>query len=182
MLNQKASTLSKSLVDDPENYNYANSIWQDKLGNSVSLREAIVKEGKEKVLNKIRTHYVDQAIEASGLNKAISAQMPKPEKADKYESDKDLVTLSRNIGKVIPIEGINYKIVGNSKDKGSLYIQAERETIGDVNKETAKITMPSKDFDKTNEIPLYNYNEKTKKYYLNYGAFRTLTGSKGRKQ
>ena len=189
MLNQKASTLSKSLVDDPENYNYANSIWQDKLGNSVSLREALGERGadnkyknQEAVLNQIRTHYVDQAIEASGLNKAISAQMPKPEKADKYESDKDLVTLSRNIGKVIPIEGINYKIVGNSKDKGSLYIQAERETIGDVNKETGKVTMPSKDFDKTNEIPLYNYNKKTKKYYLNYGAFRTLTGSKGRKQ
>ena len=181
MLNQKASTLSKSLIDDPQNYNYANSIWQDKLGNSVSLKEAIVKEGKQKVLNQIRAHYVDQAIEASGLNRAISAQMPKPEKADKYESDKDLVTLSRNIGKVIPIEGINYKIVGNSKDKGSLHIQAERETM-DVNKETANITMPSKDFDTTNQIPLYIYNEKTKKYSLNYGAFRTLTGSKGRKQ
>ena len=179
MLNQKASTLSKSLVDDPQNYNYANSIWQDKLGNSVSLKEAIVKEGKEKVLNKIRTHYVDQAIEASGLNKAISAQLPKPEKADKYESDKDLVTLSRNIGTEVPIGGINYKIVGDEKNKNSLYIQARR--VASVSKD-GTIEIPSFKYDETNQIPLYNYNEKTKKYSLNYGAFRTLTGSKGRKQ
>ena len=184
-LNQKASTLSKSLIDDPQNYNYANSIWQDKLGNSVSLKEALGERGadnkyknQEAVLNKIRTHYVNQAIEASGLNKAISAQMPKPEKADKYESDKDLVTLSRNIGKVIPIEGINYKIVGNSKNKGSLHIQAERKAKVS---ETGAIDF-SFDYDTTNQIPLYIYNEKTKKYSLNYGAFRTLTGSKGRKQ
>jgi hypothetical protein len=101
-LNQRASALSKSLVDDPQNYNYANSIWQDKLGNSVSLREALGERGadnkyknQEAVLNQIRAHYVDQAIEASGLNKAISAQMPKPEKPEKagrYETDKLLET------------------------------------------------------------------------------------------
>ena len=186
MLNQKASTLSKSLIYDPQNYNYANSIWQDKLGNSVSLREALGDRGadnkyknQEAVLNQIRTHYVDQAIEASGLNKAISAQMPKPEKADKYESDKDLVTLSRNIGTEVPIGGINYKIVGDEKNKNSLYIQAER--VASVKKD-GTIEIPSFKYDEENQIPLYNYNEKTKKYSLNYGAFRTLTGSKGRKQ
>jgi hypothetical protein len=188
-LNQRASALSKSLVDDPQNYNYANSIWQDKLGNSVSLREALGERGadnkyknQEAVLNQIRAHYVDQAIEASGLNKAISAQMPKPEKpkkADKYESDKDLVTLSRNFGKEIPIGGISYKIVGDKGDKSKLFIQAKRTAKVST---TGKIDIASLDYDKENEIPLYNYNEKTKKYSLNYGAFRTLTGSKGIKQ
>ena len=104
--------------------------------------------------------------------------MPKPEKADKYESDKDLVTLSRNIGTGIPIGGVNYKIVGDSKDKDSLYIQAERKAKVSTN---GAIDF-SFDYDTTNQIPLYIYNEKTKKHYLNYGAFITLTGSKGIKQ
>ena len=42
--------------------------------------------------------------------------------------------------------------------------------------------MPSYKYDAKNQIPLYNYNKKTKKYSLNYGAFRTLTGERGRKQ
>ena len=96
-LSQKASTLSKSLINDPQNYNYANSIFQDKLGSSVSLKQALGKKGadnkyenQEAVLNKIRAYYVDQAIEASGLNKAISAQMPKPEKEENYDASSKL--------------------------------------------------------------------------------------------
>lgn len=186
VLNQKASTLSKSLINDPQNYNYANSIFQDKLGSSVSLKEALGKKGadnkyenQETVLNQIREYYVDQAIEASGLNKAVSVQLPKPEKADKYESDKDLVTLSRNIGTEVPVKGVNYKIVGDKENKSKLYIQASRKTTT-LNKEGTII--PSYEYDEINQIPLYIYNEKTKKYSLNYGAFRTLTGSIGRKQ
>ena len=176
MLNQKASTLSKSLVDDPENYNYANSIWQDKLGNSVSLREAIVKEGKEKVLNKIRTHYVDQAIEASGLNKAVSAQMPKPEKADKYESDKDLRTLAKNAeGRELTIKGIKYRI--KTLDKKQYILKADKPS--DKLGENSIIEF---EYNDENKIPLYTVNKKTGKKTLNYEFFRSLTGSIGKKQ
>ncbi len=160
-LNQRASALSKSLVDDPQNYNYANSIWQDKLGNSVSLKEAIVKEGKEKVLNKIRTHYVDQAIEASGLNKAISAQMPKPEKGSYYKTDIQLRALAKNPGKTIAVKGKNYKI-----EKG--FIIPQKLDLSDPD-------APSFVDDNDNKFPLHNVDEKGNKT-LNYGDFRALTG------
>jgi hypothetical protein len=42
--------------------------------------------------------------------------------------------------------------------------------------------MPSYKYDAKNQIPLYNYNKKTKEYSLNYEAFRSLTGDIGRKQ
>jgi hypothetical protein len=160
MLNQKASTLSKSLVDDPQNYNYANSIWQDKLGNSVSLKEAIVKEGKEKVLNRIRTHYVNEAIEASGLNKAISAQMPKPEKGSYYKTDIQLRALAKNPGNTIPVKGKNYKI-----EKG--YIIPQKLDLSSA--------VPAFIDDPDNKFPLYNVDEKGNKT-LNYSDFRALTG------
>jgi hypothetical protein len=184
MLNQKASTLSKSLVDDPENYNYANSIWQDKLGNSVSLREAIVKEGKEKVLNKIRTHYVDQAIEASGLNKAISAQLPKPEKAGVYETDKLLETLAENTKTEIEVKGKKYKIV---KKDGVEYIQRQKKTMTYPQKSVKGVFVDDRDkdgivgfdwdTDDKHLIPLRNKNNK-----LNYKYFRSLTQDIKRKQ
>lgn len=183
------SNLSTSLIKDPSSYTYANSVWQDKLGNSVTLKQALGKrnengdyENQDTVLKQIRNHYVDAAINKANLNHGISVQLPKPEKpkkADKYESDKDLVTLSRNIGTEVPVKGVNYKIVGDEKDKSKLYIQALRKTTS-VNKEGTII--PSYKYDAENQIPLYNYNEKTKKYSLNYGAFRTLTGSEGKRQ
>jgi hypothetical protein len=177
-LNQRASALSKSLVDDPQNYNYANSIWQDKLGNSVSLREAIVKEGKEKVLNKIRTHYVDQAIEASGLNKAISAQMPKPEKGSYYRTDKQLQVLAKNPKKYITVFGKKYKI--ETIDKKQYIIGQEKQLPPIQLDKDAKIIpgseIPIFDWAKDNKFPLYIVDEKTKKKTLNYDNFRAITG------
>ena len=181
------SKLSTSLVDDPSSYTYANSIWQDKINGQGTLKQALGENYKNRdaVLKQIRNYYVDAAIAKANLNHGISVQLPKPGKPDKYESDKDLVTLSRNIGKEVPVKGVNYKIVGNKDDKSTLYIQASRVDTGgsSVNKEgTIDFTTPSYKYDAENQIPLYNYNEKTKKYSLNYGAFRTLTGSIGRKQ
>jgi hypothetical protein len=190
-LNQRASALSKSLVDDPQNYNYANSIWQDKLGNSVSLREALGERGadnkyknQETVLNQIRAHYVDQAIEASGLNKAISAQMPKPEKAGVYETDKLLETLAENTKTEIKVKGKKYKIV---KKDGVEYIQRQKETMTYPQKSVEGVFVddfekegtPGFDWDtdEKNLIPLRNKNNK-----LNYKYFRSLTEDIKRKQ
>jgi hypothetical protein len=181
------SNLSTSLIDDPSSYTYANSIWQDKINGQGTLKQALGENYKNRdaVLKQIRNYYVDAAVKKANLEHGISVQLPKPGKPDKYESDKDLVTLSRNIGKEVPVKGVNYKIVGNKDDKSTLYIQASRvDTEGlSANKEgTIDFTTPSYKYDAENQIPLYNYNEKTKKYSLNYGAFRTLTGSIGRKQ
>jgi uncharacterized protein YlzI (FlbEa/FlbD family) len=184
-LNQRASALSKSLVDDPQNYNYANSIWQDKLGNSVSLREALGERGadnkyknQEAVLNQIRAHYVDQAIEASGLNKAISAQMPKPEKPEKagrYETDKLLETLAENPETEITVAGKKYKIF---KKGNKEYIQRQKVVMiypqksvkGVIMDDTEKEGKPGYKYDTDDLIPLRNKNNK-----LNYKYFRSLT-------
>ena len=158
-LNQRASALSKSLVNDPQNYNYANSIWQDKLGNSVSLREALGERGadnkyknQEAVLNQIRTHYVDQAIEASGLNKAISAQMPKPEKKEPNEWKGYLQDLiAGNVNQVPAKKGYweiketNKKGIAGESDKViARYIDVELDGIGVQKKEVEQIPLTVK--------------------------------------
>ena len=74
--------LSEDLVKSPSNYTYTNSIWQDKLGNSITLKQALATEGEEKVLKQIREYYVEEAIGASIAN-GISVQLPKPEKKPK---------------------------------------------------------------------------------------------------
>ena len=76
--------LSENLVKDPASYNYTNSIWQDKLGKSITLKQALASEGEEKVLKQIREYYVEEAIGASIAN-GISAQLPKPEKVEPNE-------------------------------------------------------------------------------------------------
>ncbi len=48
-------------LNTPEQYNYMNSIWQDKMGNEDSLSEALEKDKKNKtrkVLDKITDHYL----------------------------------------------------------------------------------------------------------------------------
>ena len=175
------SNLSTSLIDDPSSYTYANSIWQDKMNGQGTLKQALGENYKNRdaVLKQIRNYYADAAIKKANLDHGISVQLPKPEKADKYESDKQLRTLAKNVGKMVPVKGTDYKIVGDKDDKSTLYIQASRETPA-VNAEGTII--PSYEYDAKNQIPLYVYNEKTKKYSLDYEAFRSLTGGIGRKQ
>ena len=144
--------------------------WVDGSKESIAAKEKITKAYAEYVANKFGKDVLMQA----GPRIKETVQEP-----DKYESDKDLITLSKNIGTEVPVKGVNYKIAGNKDDKSTLYIQAERKAKISKN---GTIDIPSLDYDIDNQIPLYNYNEKTKKYSLNYGAFRTLTGSTGRKQ
>tara|TARA_R110002153_G_scaffold5296_3_gene24880 strand:- start:2907 stop:4241 length:1335 start_codon:yes stop_codon:yes gene_type:complete len=144
--------------------------WVDGSKESVAAKEKITKAYAKYVADKFGKDVLMQA----GPRIKETVQEP-----DKYESDKDLITLSKNIGTEVPVKNVNYKIVGNKDDKSTLYIQAERKAKVSKN---GTIDIPSLDYDIDNQIPLYNYNEKTKKYSLNYGAFRTLTGSTGRKQ
>ena len=93
--------LSENLVKDPASYNYTNSIWQDKLGKSITLKQALASEGEEKVLKQIREYYVEEAIGASIAN-GISAQLPRPEKrVKKSQLEESLTALVKgNIRKV----------------------------------------------------------------------------------
>lgn len=200
---RRSRDLAKSYIEEPRNYSRTNSIWQDKLGNKESLKSALGEDDKNKddVLKKIQDYFIKKAIsEAKNNQLGFFLEIKKPGKPDKYESDEGLITLSKNIGTEVPVKGTNYKIVGNKNDKSTLYIQALRvdtggeennlygtsplqQPFGNISIDAAgNIDMPSYKYDAKNQIPLYNYNKKTKKYSLNYGAFRTLTGERGRKQ
>tara|TARA_B100000768_G_scaffold78065_1_gene74235 strand:- start:195 stop:1502 length:1308 start_codon:yes stop_codon:yes gene_type:complete len=152
--------LSQDLVRTPSNYTYTNSIWQDKLGNSITLKQALASEGEEKVLEQIREYYVEEAIGASIAN-GISVQLPKPEKGSYYKTDIQLRALAKNPeGKTISANGKNYKI-----EKGFIIPQKldlDLDTPGFVD-------------DKNNKFPLYNVDKKGNKT-LNYSDFRALTG------
>ena len=52
--------LANSLIDDPKNYDYVNSIWQDKMGVTGDINLAIEKFGKDKVKEEIVNHYYEQ--------------------------------------------------------------------------------------------------------------------------
>ena len=124
--NRAVSKLSSSLLDVPGNYSYANSIWQDRLGNGTTLTEAVNKEGRDVVLGKIQQHYKDKAI-ADAKNQfgvAIAYSDPNADKNKKdgngsggepseFERDKQLDSLelgkSRGGLDTVKIEGINYK-------------------------------------------------------------------------
>jgi hypothetical protein len=174
--------LSEDLVKSPSNYTYTNSIWQDKLGNSITLKQALATEGEEKVLKQIREYYVEEAIGASIAN-GISVQLPKPEKAGLYESDKQLETLAENPEKEITVGGKKYKVVKKGKKE---YIQRQKlvmsypKTVGENKKiidDLTKDPIPSYEWDEGTLIPLRNKNNK-----LNYKYFRSLTEDIKRKQ
>jgi len=165
--------LSTSLIDDPSSYTYANSIWQDKINGEGTLKQALGERDKDgsyknrdAVLKQIRNHYVDAAIKKAKLDHGISVQLPKAEKADKYESDKQLRALAKNPGKTIPVNGKNYKI-----EKGFIIPQ----------KLDLSLDPPGFIDDLNNKFPLHNVDKKGNKT-LNYEAFRSLTGDIGRKQ
>ena len=52
--------LADSLIDDPKNYDYVNSIWQDKMGVTGDINLAIEKLGAVKVKEAIVNHYYEQ--------------------------------------------------------------------------------------------------------------------------
>jgi hypothetical protein len=92
--NLAISNLSTGLVNIPANYNSANSIWQDRLGNSNTMTEAIAKEGKAKVLDDIQKYFKKEAI-ANAKNQfgvAIKYTTVKPVKKE----EKDTYIKKRN--------------------------------------------------------------------------------------
>lgn len=111
--------LSENLIKDPANYNYTNSIWQDKLGNSITLKQALASEGEEKVLKQIREYYVEEAIGASIAN-GISVQLPRLEKKPKKSQlEKSLNALVKgNVSKVPTREKNKYWKIEETTKKG----------------------------------------------------------------
>ncbi len=169
--------LSEDLVKNPSNYTYTNSIWQDKLGNSITLKQALATEGEEKVLKQIREYYVEEAIGASIPN-GISAQIPKPEKGSYYRTDKQLQVLAKNPGKEITVFGKKYKIETIDKKQ---YIIGQEKQLPPIRLDKDGNIIPGSetptlDWAEGNKFPLYIVDEKTKKKTLNYDNFRAITG------
>ena len=193
--------LSEDLVKTPSNYTYTNSIWQDKLGNSITLKQALGSrdengnyKNQDAVLKQIREYYVEEAIGASIPN-GISAQLPKPEKKkEKYfQSSNDLRNLAKGksaggIDKVTYANGIFAK---EGSDKSNFvvgrYVKAPPEYIYEKDKDGkeviktdamgVKMQKPSVlELDPKSKIKLYLQDPKTKKYSLNFQAWRSLVG------
>jgi hypothetical protein len=132
--NRAVSKLSSSLLNVPGNYSYANSIWQDRLGNGTTLTEARKKEGDAVVLGKIQQHYKDRAI-ADAKNQfgvAIAYGDPNADKnkgsggaSSEFKNDKQLDSLelgkSRGGLDTITINNVMYKKSFDSLKNGKKY-------------------------------------------------------------
>ena len=62
--------LSADLLTKPENYVYANSVWQDHIGNSTTIRQALGEKNVnlKAVTSKIQDHFIKKALEQAQLN------------------------------------------------------------------------------------------------------------------
>jgi hypothetical protein len=78
-----AKELSNDLVDDGNNYVYASSVWQDHMGETGTIKEAIKATSREEVLGKIQDHYIKKATKQAELNLGFTLGLPKPPKAEK---------------------------------------------------------------------------------------------------
>ena len=184
------SGLSASLLDVPGNYTYANTIWQDRLGEGISITEAVKKEGRESVLNKIRTYYKDKAVTDAKLQfgVAIGYAKPKVDQKEKvgFRNDKHLVTLSKQKLK----GGLNEVTVNGQKYTIEVGAVRGNDNPTEREKKLAITVMPfstSKDdlgmdkvLDRNSSFPMWipNTRDTKDKQYpleLNYETWRTST-------
>ena len=146
--------LADSLIDDPKNYDYVNSIWQDKMGVTGDINLAIEEFGKDKVKEEIVNHYYEQVKknlsgDLGGLT--FKRNKPKVEKeSDMKKSLRQLATGFKKGGKrgsglaKIDIGGNSYQIVGTKladqrvtpmineiDDKGNFTNELIPDTSGD---------------------------------------------------
>jgi len=186
--NRAVSKLSSSLLDVPGNYSYANSIWQDRLGNSTTMKEAVEKEGRDVVLGKIQQHYKDRAI-ADAKNQfgvAIAYKDPNDDEKQKdkpyFERDKQLRSLS--LGKLgggldsKKINGIDYYVTkpGNTRESSSREIKLRTMVTPMVT--DAMGIGKLEDKDKEFNMWIKDSRETKDKQYplvLNYKAWRAST-------
>ena len=193
-LENAAKDLSNDLFENNSNYGYASSIWQDRLGKSTTLKEAIEKEGREKVQDDIQDYYISKALDKAQLNLGFTLKQAKPkDKSQTYfASSNALAQLAK--GKTggglndVVFNGMKFNRTGTSKKD---YMISKKTTVlGDyITKEVDGKTVIQKDqygaklrepstisSDPNAQIKMYLYNAKTKQYTLNEKAWRALAG------
>ena len=198
-LENAAKDLSNDLFENNSNYGYASSIWQDRLGKSTTLKEAIEKEGREKVQGDIQDYYISKALDKAQLNLGFTLKQAKPkdESQTYFASSNALDQLVK--GKIdggldlVEFNGMKFNRTGTSKKdfmiskksvvKGALM----KETIKDADGNDVEVVKKNalggnmyepdsiKD-DPNAQIKMYLFNHKTKQYDLNEKAWRALAG------
>ena len=150
--------LADSLIDDPKNYDYVNSIWQDKMGVTGDINLAIEKFGKDKVKQSIVEHYYQQVKKnLSGDLGGLAIQktvVKKEEKSDMQEALEQLASGFKKGGKrgsglaKIKIGRNTYQIIGTKlADQRVTPMVSEIDAEGDF---TGKL-IP----DTSGDFPLY---------------------------
>ena len=193
-LENAAKDLGKDLLDNNANYGYASSIWQDRLGKSTTLKEAIKATSKEEVLGKIQDHYIKEALKKAQLNLGFTLKQAKlKDESQTYFASSnalDQLVKGKIDGGLDLVEFNGMKFVRKGASKKDFMISKQTVVLGDyiteikngqevikTDKHGTKIReMPSLTDDLKTQIKMYLYNAKTKQYTLNEKAWRALAG------
>ena len=193
-LENAAKDLGKDLLDNNANYGYASSIWQDRLGKSTTLKEAIKATSKEEVLGKIQDHYIKEALKKAQLNLGFTLKQAKlKDESQTYFASSnalDQLVKGKIDGGLDLVEFNGMKFVRKGASKKDFMISKQTVVLGDyiteikngqevikTDKHGTKIReMPSLTDDLKTQIKMYLYNPKTKQYTLNEKAWRALAG------
>ncbi len=169
--------VGQSLIKDPANYNYANSLWQDYLKNPVSLKTALGKlkedgtyENEKAVLDILQEAYIAKAADAKGKQLGIVVAVTKPKRQPRtivYNKTDDvlkaLAEYAQGTGgaEIVPFNKTTYRV---SKDKKNIEVVTEGGKIA-------------------TSIPLYKTDafgvalkDKNGNLVLNETGFQAITG------
>ncbi len=96
----KSSGIGSELANQPSNYNYANSLWMDHMGNKTPF--PVDEKDKQAALSKVQNFLLDQAIAKGRKQFGFGVKLAKPEKrgGERLHTDWDQRLLDLNAGNV----------------------------------------------------------------------------------
>ena len=194
-LENAAKDLSLDLLENNSNYNYTNSIWQDRLGNKTTLSEAREQFGNNKIQDDIQDHYIKEALKKAQLNLGFTLKQAQPKtKGETYFASSNALNqlAKRKAGggvNEVTFNGMKFSVI-EGKSKEDTVISKKITVQGDYITEKingqeviktdingTKMREPSTiENDPNAQIKMYLYNAKTKQYTLNEKAWRALAG------
>jgi hypothetical protein len=95
----KVKGLTNSLINDPANYDYLNSVWQDKMKGKGNVNEAIKKLGEPEVAKLIEDHYFEEAKNTLKKTVKLYAKRDKPKVEKKSDMQEALEQLAAGFKK-----------------------------------------------------------------------------------
>ena len=93
----KVKGLTNSLINDPANYDYLNSVWQDKMKGKGNVNEAIKKLGEPEVAKLIEDHYFEEAKNTLKKTVKLYAKRDKPLKGNQIKQNAGLRQLAQGL-------------------------------------------------------------------------------------